>query len=191
MPALEDLEDGELIERSLRGDEHSFRLLVDRYESTVAGVVGGMLGRGDEADDVGQEVFVRFFRAMDRFRGDSSVGTYLTRIAINQSLKALKKRQRWYERFLSRDSQDGAEEGFADESPLSVLQDADRAARLRELLGRLAPDQRAVVVLRVMEGHSTRETSELLGVPEGTVMSRLKRGLEKMRILIQSEDLDL
>lgn len=191
MPAQDDLEDGELIERSLRGDEHSFRLLVDRYESTVAGVVGGMLGRGDEADDVGQEVFVRFYRAMDRFRGDSSVGTYLTRIAINQSLKALKKRQRWYERFLSRDSQDGVAEGVSQDSPLADLQHADRAELLRGLLERLPPDQRAVIVLRVMEGHSTRDASELLGVPEGTVMSRLKRGLARMRVLIEDGGIDL
>lgn len=196
MPALHNLEDGtpaddDLIQRSLAGSEPAFRMLVERYESTVAGVVVGMLGRGDEADDVGQEVFVRFYRSMARFRGDAALGTYLTRIAINQSLKALRKRERWFERFLSRDAQDAPLDGVADSDPAADLQGSELAERLQGVLARLSPEHRAVVVLRVMEGFTTRETADMLGVPEGTVMSRLKRGLEKMRAMIEMEKLDL
>lgn len=185
------LDDGELIRRSLAGDESAFRVLVDRHEATVAGVVSGMLGRGPDADDVGQEVFVRFYKAMERFRGDSAVSTYLTRIAINQSLKALKKRQRWFERFLSRDAQDGLEEPRSSHSPVSDVETDERQGQIHRTLDRLPAEQRAVIVLRVMEGYSTRETSDILGVPEGTVMSRLKRGLQRMRTLIETENLDL
>jgi RNA polymerase sigma-70 factor, ECF subfamily len=191
MAGLDALEDGDLIRRSIDGDERAFRQIVDRYESTVAGVVMGMLGRGAEADDVGQEVFVRFFRAMDRFRGDSSLGTYLTRIAINQSLKALKKRQRWYDRFLSRDVSEIHEDPPSDRDVVEDVELFERATQLRAALEELSPDHRAVIVLRVMEGYSTRETSDMLGVPEGTVMSRLKRGLEKMRLLIETRAIDL
>ncbi len=89
--------------RAPEGDEEAFRCLVERYEGAVAATVIGMLGPGGEVDDVGQEVFVRFYRALDRFRGDSSLKTYLTRIAINLSLNELKRRRRWLDRFRSRD----------------------------------------------------------------------------------------
>ena len=82
------ISDDRLIERSRNGDSQAFQLLVEKYEGMVAATVIGMLGRGPEAEDVGQETFIRFHGALERFRGDSTVGTYLTRIAINQSLSS-------------------------------------------------------------------------------------------------------
>jgi RNA polymerase sigma-70 factor, ECF subfamily len=187
----EHLDDDELIRRSRSGDENAFRILVDRYEPRVAAVVVGMLGSVPEADDVGQEVFIRFFRSLDRFRGDATLATYLTRIAINQSLKALKKRKRWYDRFLNRDEQDEAPDPASDDSPVSVVEASEQAAYLRHILSSLSDEHRAVIVLRVMEGYSTKETAAMLDVPEGTVMSRLKRGLAKMKDGLNKEDVDL
>src|SRR4051794_38893163 len=69
--------DQELIGRARTGDERAFRLLVERHEGVVAATVAGMLGRGDDADDVGQETFIRFYRALGDFRGEASVKTYL------------------------------------------------------------------------------------------------------------------
>ncbi len=83
-----DEDDRSLVDRAQSGDEQAFRILVERYEGAVAATVIGMLGHG--AGDVGQEVFVRFYRSLSRFRGEAAVKTYLTRIAINQSLNALK-----------------------------------------------------------------------------------------------------
>lgn len=185
------LDDDELIRRSRSGDESAFRVLVDRYEARVAAVVVGMLGSVAEADDVGQEVFIRFFRSMDRFRGDSSVATYLTRIAINQSLKALKKRKRWYERFLNRDEQDETPDPPSDDSPVASVESSEQAEYLRRKLATLSDEHRAVIVLRVMEGYSTKETAAMLDLPEGTVMSRLKRGLAKLKKELDAERSDL
>jgi RNA polymerase sigma-70 factor, ECF subfamily len=184
-------DDDELIRRSRSGDENAFRMLVERYEARVAAVVVGMLGSVAEADDVGQEVFIRFFRSLDRFRGDSTLATYLTRIAINQSLKALKKRKRWYERFLNRDEQDEAPDPVSDDSPSVGVESSEQAEYLCRKLATLSDEHRAVIVLRVMEGFSTKETAEMLGVPEGTVMSRLKRGLAKLKDGLDAEILDL
>src|SRR5215207_4833149 len=101
--AMHDLTDQELIGRARAGDERAFRLLVERFEPVVAATVTGMLGPGDDADDVGQETFIRFYRALGDFRGEASVKTYLRRIAVNLSLNALKRRRRFALRFLSRD----------------------------------------------------------------------------------------
>ena len=75
--------DADLIERSRRGDDAAFAQLVDRYEGAVAATVIAMLGRGADAEDVGQETFVNFHRALAQFRGDSNLKTYLVRIAMN------------------------------------------------------------------------------------------------------------
>jgi RNA polymerase sigma-70 factor, ECF subfamily len=171
--------DQELIGRARDGDERAFRLLVERHESVVAATVVGMLGPGDDADDVGQETFIRFYRALGDFRGEASVKTYLRRIAVNLSLNALKRRRRFALRFLSRDR---TREPLP-EPPVEAgdgVEQREVQARVRAAIDRLGPRHRPVVVLRMIEGCSTRETAEVLGVPEGTVLSRLSRAMEQL-----------
>ena len=86
--------DQELIKQALEGDNHAFEQLIKKYESQIAATVFGMLGQCDVADDVGQEVFIRFHKSMHRFREDAALGTYLTRIAINLSINELNRRKR-------------------------------------------------------------------------------------------------
>src|ERR671921_681017 len=106
--------DVELIDRARSGDDRAFAVLVDRYERPVAATVIGMLGPGDDADDVGQETFIRFHRALGSFRGESSLKTYLVHIAMNLSLNALKRRRRSLLRFVSREDSDEATAGAID-----------------------------------------------------------------------------
>jgi DNA-directed RNA polymerase specialized sigma24 family protein len=86
--------DKELIGESSLGSHDAFKELVRRYEDRVAATVIGMVGSGPEAEDIGQEVFVRFYKHLDQFRGEAKLITYLTRIAINLSLNALRRRKR-------------------------------------------------------------------------------------------------
>ena len=183
----ESVSDQALIDRSRAGDERAFRDLVERYEPRVAATVIGMLGPGDEAEDVGQETFIRLYRALDRFRGDSSLGTYVTRIAINLSLTALKKRKRRISRFVSQDETE-RDRPEASWDPRGELERKDDIRRVREAVARLAPNHRAVVVLRMIDGYSTREAAEILGVPVGTVMSRLARAMERLEKDMKESD---
>lgn len=138
-----------------------------------------MLGPGAEADDVGQEVFVRLYRALDRFRGDASLGTFLTRIAINQSLTAIERRKRNRRRFVRSDDVAGtAAEPSVDAA--ETIESRSRADLVRRAIRTLSSDHRAVVVLRMIEGYSTRETAEILDLPTGTVTSRLSRALDRL-----------
>ena len=93
--------DSALIVRARRGDARAFRTIVERYQEAVARTVIGMLGPGDEADDVGQETFIRLHGSLNRFRGDAGLKTYLTKIAMNLSLNALKRRKRQRGRLVS------------------------------------------------------------------------------------------
>ena len=178
--------DAELLVRARAGDDRAFGMLVERYENAVAATVIGMLGPGDEADDVGQETFIRFHRALGSFRGDSSLKTYLVHIAMNLSINALRGRRRSLLRFVSRDDESRRDAGRMDLPEPRVGPDGEvDAAELHDLVRRavaqLGEKQRAVVVLRLFHEYSTRETADILGVPEGTVLSRLSRALKELQ----------
>jgi RNA polymerase sigma-70 factor (ECF subfamily) len=174
--------DEALIERARRGEAQAFRSIVERYESTVAAVVHGIVGWGAEADDVGQETFVRLFRSLDRFRGDASLKTYITRIAVNLSRNALRSRKRRNARFESLDrATDTSEIAGASSDPDAF----DRREVLRKAISRLDAKYRAVVVLRMLEEFSTSETADILDIPQGTVLSRLSRGLDQLRAMLE------
>jgi RNA polymerase sigma-70 factor, ECF subfamily len=177
--------DTALIDRARAGDEAAFRGLVERYESQVAATVVGMLGPGDEADDVGQETFVRFYQALSKFRGEAALGTYLTRIAMNLSLNAIKRRQRQRWRFWSRDDEKAPPEPSFDGRDERAAKECGQA--VHAALARLKPDYRAVVVLRTLDGYSTKETAGLLEIAEGTVLSRLSRGMKQLETILKNE----
>lgn len=174
--------DADLIALARGGDDRAFAVLVERYESAVAATVIGMLGRGDDADDVGQETFIRFHRALGNFRGESSLKTYLVHIAMNLSLNALKRRRRSLLRFVSRDDAGDDMENVPEPhvGPSGDIDAAELHEFVRAAVARLGEKHRAVVVLRLFHEYSTRETAELLGLPEGTVLSRLSRAMKEL-----------
>jgi RNA polymerase sigma-70 factor (ECF subfamily) len=174
------LTDDILIKRSQAGDNHAFNELVKRYEPRIAATVFGMLGDCPETDDVGQETFIRFYHHIRQFRGDSSVATYLTRIAINLSLNEMKRR-RLHLRFFQRQSE--TETDLADNS--NPHTNSENRELIQRALQKLAPNFRSVLVLRLVDGYSTKETAEILKLPMGTVLSRLARAQQKMKELLK------
>lgn len=173
--------DFELVERARQGDQRAFAGIVEKYEGMVANVVKGMMGDVAEADDVGQEVFIRFYHSLDRFRGDAAVGTYLTRIAINLSLNELKKRKRVVSLF-TRKQEDAGWSDLSDEGRDTDRRDAREM--VEAALQALDEGFRAVVVLRLIEGYSTKETAEILNLPLGTVLSRLARAQKQLKEIL-------
>jgi RNA polymerase sigma-70 factor, ECF subfamily len=171
--------DAELITETLQGSRDAFRTLVLRYDTKVMGIIRGMLGPAHNVDDIAQEVFIRFFKSLAEFRGDASVGTYLGRIAINLSLNALKQRQRHQTRYTSMETE-VVTPGSREEEMRSEAREV-----VAQALAQLEPEFKAVVVLRLIEGYSTKEAGEILDIPQGTVLSRLSRGQEKLKGIIE------
>lgn len=174
------LTDEKLIKTTLSGDDGAFKQLVVRYESRVAATVIGMLGNCPEAEDVGQESFIRFYKGLKDFRGNSSVATYLTRIAINLSLNELKRRKRRALLF--------PQKAAGEEENLPEQRQSNKYNEEKELIQfavrKLGPKFRSVFVLRLIDGYSTAETAEILKLPVGTVLSRLARAQEKVRKIL-------
>ncbi len=177
IPEVNYRSDAELIDLTKQGDQGAFAEIVRRYKARIASTIHGMIGKSIEADDVGQEVFIRFYNSIGKFRGESELGTYLTRIAINLSLNEIKRRKR--RTFFSFDS---ILEKNADipENKDTQLEN-ERKVIVQKAIEKLNVKYRSVLVLRLMDGYSTDETAKILGLPIGTVLSRLARAQIKLK----------
>jgi RNA polymerase sigma-70 factor (ECF subfamily) len=178
--ALEEQPDEVLVSLAAEGDRAAFRCLVEKYEGEVSATVGAMLGPSADVDDTVQEVFIRFFHSLNRFRGEAKVTTYLKRIAINRSLDILRRRKRVLSRFISRDDESHYLVEPVHDENASVVE-RERAVLVHRAVQALPSKHRAVIVLRLLEGYSTEETSEILDIPYGTVLSRLSRAQAKLK----------
>lgn len=169
-----------LIAATLDGNDHAFRILVERFMDEVSRTVTGMLGPVPEVDDVIQEVFIKLHGSISSFRGDASLKTFVVRMAINKSLDELRRRKRtmWLKPWTDLPTSDPVS---SDRSDFAITS-TERRTLLRRAVNKLPDNQRAVIVLRLIEDISTEETARILDVPYGTVLSRLKRGLDRLRI---------
>jgi RNA polymerase sigma-70 factor (ECF subfamily) len=167
-----------LVQQALSGNQLAFERIVKQFEPAVARTTMGMLNNLADAEDVAQETFIRFYHSMKQYKGEAALGTYLTRIAINLSLNALKKRSK--RRWLPFDNKtDGL---MADEDHLKGKEDKEV---VDWALKKLDSDFRSVIVVRLIQGYSTKETAEILGIPQGTVLSRLSRAQQKLKELLK------
>jgi len=170
------LTDEQILEDIKKGNSSAYREIVIRYESQIASTIIGMLGKCPEAEDIGQEVFIRFYKAIPSFRGDSSVGTYLTRIAINLSLNEIKRRKRKKSIFIEKEISELI--NYVDDNKQNLNEDKEM---VNKAIQSLNPKFRSVLVLRLIDGYSTDEVAKILKIPVGTALSRLFRAQEKLR----------
>jgi RNA polymerase sigma-70 factor, ECF subfamily len=175
-----------LILDAQEGSREAFRLLVERHMKQAYNIAYGVIADHDEAEDIAQESFVRVHRSLRSFRGDAGFGTWLYRIVMNVSINRLRQKKVRERRELH------LQAGFQ-ERPLmdgDALVDAagssepDFHAHLERALHRLPTLQRAVVILRHMNGMSTKQVGSILNCSEGTVKTHLHRGLRKMRTML-------
>lgn len=178
-----DTSDFELVEMLKNGNSTAFEVLVNRHKRSMATTISAMIGKCTEVDDIGQETFIRFYQNISDFRGDSSVGTYLTRIAINLSLNELSRRKRHSFLSIFKNHEQTEEIEIIDN------QDTQNEKEQKELvlfaLKKLEIPIRSVVVLRMIDGYSVKETAQILDIPQGTVLSRLSRGLDKLKEILK------
>ena len=178
MPAADELR---LIDRCRQGDQGAYRDLVERHMRDVYNLAFSFLQDHDEADDVAQETFVRAHRSLDGFRGEAGLGTWLYRIATNLALDRLRQRRRAEARKIPMD--DDESRAVTHSSPDTDAMGID--LHIERALHTLPTLQRAVIMLRHMDGLSTKQVSDILRCSEGTVKTHLHRGLRKMRRLLR------
>lgn len=181
------LEDHRLISGLQAGEDFAYEQLIERFQTPVYNLAYRLLNDQADASDVVQEVFLKIFRNVGNFRGDSTLRTWVYRIAVNES----HNRRRWL--FRHRRGETGIEETFDDaegrekplmdsgETPFDFTVNREAQVLLEEALAEINPVFRAALVLREIEDMSYEEIAEILEVSIGTVKSRIVRGREALR----------
>jgi RNA polymerase sigma-70 factor (ECF subfamily) len=188
-----------LVKRVRDGDQRAFKLLVERYQRKVYAVALGMLKDKEEAMDVSQEAFVKVYKYLDHFKGDSSFYTWLYRITVNICIDVMRRKN----------SAGGEMEEFDESAPMDLSEARigalgsrlgtnpqksalrrELAEKIQEALAAVPEKHRAILLLREIEGMSYEDLSRTLDIPKGTVMSRLFHARAKVQKIL-SEYLEL
>ena len=174
--------DHQLVSRVQKGDKRAFDLLVLKYQYKLQAIVSRFVRDTDEVADVTQEAFIKAYRALPKFRGDSQFYTWLYRIAINTAKNYLVSKSR---RPSSTDIDVADAEQFADNekliddtSPEDFIMTQELGQVIKDSLSQLPEDLRTALTLREFEGMSYEEIADVMGCPVGTVRSRIFRARE-------------
>jgi RNA polymerase sigma-70 factor (ECF subfamily) len=180
--------DEQLVERAQSGDRRAFELLVRKYQYKIVQLVSRLVGDAD-APDVAQETFIKAWRALNGFRGQSAFYTWLYRIGINTAKNHLVARGR---RPSNQDidvedaEQFGHTEQMSDvDTPEALLLSEEIKQKVTETIAKLPPDLRQAITLRELEGLSYEEIAEVMDCPIGTVRSRIFRAREAIDIVLK------
>jgi RNA polymerase sigma-70 factor (ECF subfamily) len=194
--------DALLVERVKQGDVRAFEMLVVKYQRRLERLIGRMVRDVDLVQDIAQESFIRAYRAIPQFRGESAFYTWLYRIAVNTAKKALVDMKRDPLVFESARAlgEDGEETSRAEneltdgETPEALLASKEVAAAVNSAVQALSEDLRQAITLREIEGLSYEEIAEVMNCPIGTVRSRIFRAREaiatRLRPLLDTRDGD-
>jgi RNA polymerase sigma-70 factor (ECF subfamily) len=185
--------DAPLIARVKQGDQKAFEMLVVKYQRRIERLIGRMVRDVDLVQDIAQETFIRAYRAIPQFRGDSAFYTWLYRIAVNTAKKALvdlKRDPLVTESARSvRDDDDETsrvENELTDgETPEAVMASKEIAAAVNAAIEALSEDLRQAITLREIEGLSYEEIAEVMDCPIGTVRSRIFRAREAIALRLR------
>lgn len=182
--------DGELVAQAQAGDRDAVQQLLERYERRLLSVIIGMVRNPDDAREILQETFVRAFRNLEGFKGESSFYTWIYRIAMNLAIDH--QRRGGKRPLVEFDEAIGVKEDAVGEGSANLGIDPFKSVRSRELgkkifeaIESLTPDHRAVILLREIDGLSYEEISDVLECSLGTVMSRLHYARKKLQTRLQ------
>ena len=175
--------DNELVERAQRGDKRAFELLVSKYQRKLVRLLSRFIRNSAEVEDVAQEAFVKAYRALASFRGDSAFYTWLYRIGINTAKNYLAAQGRRAPTSTGHDSEDAEEFDDADQlrdlnTPESMLMSRQIGETVNAAMDELPEELRTAIQLREIEGLSYEEIAAIMNCPIGTVRSRIFRARE-------------
>jgi RNA polymerase sigma-70 factor (ECF subfamily) len=193
--------DAALVDRVKRGDVKAFEMLVVKYQRRIERLIGRMVRDVDLVQDIAQETFIRAYRALPQFRGESAFYTWLYRIAVNTAKKALMDMKRdpvVTEAAFNSDDDDETSHRRSEPTdmatPEALLASKEIAATVNAAIEALSEALRQAIVLREIEGLSYEEISEAMNCPIGTVRSRIFRAREaiaqRLRPLLDTRDGD-
>jgi RNA polymerase sigma-70 factor (ECF subfamily) len=190
-------EDKQIIEKILAGDTELFRIIIDKYKEKVLGIIYSFCGNTSDNEDIAQAVFIKVFRALDKFKFESAFSTWLYRIVINESITIAKKKKAKYNFVpLQTNSNDDDDESniidfieAKEDNIESQMLQKDTQNIVQTTLAKLKDNYRTVITLRDIEDFSYEEIANMLNISITQVKIYLFRARNKMRSLLLQENL--
>ena len=180
-------EEAALIDCIVSGQASQFEILVGKYQQRIYASMLGMLGNRHDAEDVTQETFLTAFRKLDQFERRSSFYTWLHRIAFNSAIDLQRRKKRTRNQFASGDMTETVEPKEQQlVSPASIVMTKETVCQVQLALSRLDEERRNIIVLRDLQGIDYAEIGIMLGIPLGTVRSRLHRARIELREIMKA-----
>jgi RNA polymerase sigma-70 factor (ECF subfamily) len=180
---LAELDDRSLVEACVNGHPEAFELIVARHQRSIYQVCYRFLGNHEDARDLAQDVFLRAYRGLRRFRGQSSLSTWLYRIAINVSLNRVSSKAPLATATQPLDARDFVDHQ-SELAPDRLLRE-ERATRVRQAIARLPRKQRLALILRMYHGMSHQEIADVLGSSVGAVKANFFHALGNLKKQLQ------
>jgi RNA polymerase sigma-70 factor (ECF subfamily) len=179
----EEVSNSELVKKSQLGDKSAFEELVKRHQDLVFSLSFKLTGNRELANDVAQEAFIRAWKAIEKFRGDSTFGTWIYRLTVNTAWTLRKKAKKHY----SLNIEDTQEPVVIDEKkdPELVAINSDLSVVLRKALNQIPLEQRIIVELKNIEGRSHKEIADYLDISVTAAKVRLHRAHQKLRNILE------
>lgn len=181
------MNESDLLKQLKNGNAEAFRFLVSAYRRMVAHIVGRIVVQPEDTEDVCQEVFLKVFRKIDKFRGESKFSTWIAAIACNTSLSYIKSRNRKGERYM--EDMELAEKKWFAEDQFSKNENEELKTMLLRSVEKLPVQYRTVLTLFYLEEFSYKEIEQITGMPEGTVKSYLSRARNLLKQKIEGNHL--
>jgi RNA polymerase sigma-70 factor, ECF subfamily len=179
--AYRDLPDRELVARCQLGEADAFNELVSRHQDRVYAAVTRFCGNGEDAADVVQRAFINAYRKISEFKGDAAFSTWIYRIAFNQAISFRRENRRTSVSLHAKDEDGLIAEPVDERAPGESMETEETRKKVRQALERLEDEDRQIIILKDLQGHSYDEIAAILQVPKGTVRSRLHRARMELK----------
>lgn len=177
IPVWYSMDDKILIKAHLKGDKTAFEVLVKKHQAAAGRLCYSIMKTDQGVSDIVQEVFLSVFRGLSKFRGDAAFKTWLYKITVHETMRYLKKRNRWNslvnKKYSTTDATEVTFVVFNNTSPERLVLDSQKKALIQDAMDKLSDNHRIVLHLHYQEDLSVQEIAEILDIPVGSVKSRL------------------
>lgn len=174
-----------LINQIIEGDTHAFSVLVDRYKGLVYTVALRMLKHKEEAEEVAQDTFVKMYKSLNRFKGDSKFSTWLYRIAYNSCLDRIKKNKKHFNEVEINEFT--AHQVKTLDNALDLMQDKEQAETIQRCIAKLPSEDSFLLTLYYFEDLSLGDISEIMGITANSIKVKLFRCRKKLASILKSQ----
>lgn len=182
--------DEELVEKVKKGDADVYEKIIQKYQSKVFGLIYNMTKNQNDIEDLAQEVFIKIYKNLGKFKGESSLYTWIYKITVNLCLDEMKKRKNVIyldEKIEVDDGEVNRELPSEEKSQEKLYEEKELQEKLHNCINKLPEKQKVMIVLRDIKGFSYEEISKITDVKLGTVKSQINRARLKLKELLDEE----